>query len=106
MWSHARRLPRPTRGRQTCADSAQREECTHVWFHITVSDAAAEFGIFAPDCADQVDAGNDALRDAGLPLSVKVSSKKTIGEGSSNPNLADGKGLEHFASSASAGHGG
>ncbi len=32
-----------------------------------------------------------------LPLSWVTRSNKTIGENSSNPNLADGKGLDHLA---------
>ena len=32
-----------------------------------------------------------------LPLSWVTRTDKTIGEGSSNPNLADGKGLDHLA---------
>jgi hypothetical protein len=32
----------------------------------------------------------------GGPASFTVRSDKTIGEGSSNPNLANGKGLEHI----------
>ncbi len=33
----------------------------------------------------------------GGPASLTVRSDKTIGEGSNNPNLANGKGLEHAA---------
>lgn len=35
--------------------------------------------------------------EAGIPDSFVVRSDKTIGEGSANPNLADGKGLDHLA---------
>ena len=39
--------------------------------------------------------------DAGLPADGWVTrTDKTIGEGSKNPNLADGKGLDHLADSA------
>jgi hypothetical protein len=40
----------------------------------------------------------DAAVSSGLPLDGwVVRSDKTIGEGSANPNLADGKGLDHLA---------
>lgn len=72
------------------------------WFFITVEDAAAEFGIFDTQCEAQTDAGYAALKDAGLPFSIKVFEKMTIAGGSSNPNLADGKGLEHFGAGSTA----
>lgn len=37
----------------------------------------------------------DYWLDNGGPASITVNMKKTIGEGSANPNLANGKGLEH-----------
>jgi hypothetical protein len=40
----------------------------------------------------------DAAVDAGLPAEGWTTRMdKTIGEGSSNPNLADGKGLDHLS---------
>jgi hypothetical protein len=66
------------------------------WFHITVEDAAAMFFGFEAECSAQSDAGYAALKDAGLPSSVKIFEKMTIGEGSQNPNGANGKGLEYF----------
>jgi hypothetical protein len=50
--------------------------------------------------ADQITwAANEAVAE-GLPAGGWViRSDKTIGEGSSNPNLADGKGLDHLADS-------
>lgn len=39
---------------------------------------------------------NDAIAE-GIPGSWVIRSDKTIGEGSKNPNLADGKGLDHLA---------
>ena len=35
-----------------------------------------------------------------LPLAWTVNGHKTIGEGSSNPNLADGRGLDHLSALA------
>ena len=32
-------------------------------------------------------------------MAIKISNKKVIGEGSSNPNLGNGKGLEHLGTS-------
>jgi hypothetical protein len=51
--------------------------------------------------ADQITwAVNEAVAE-GLPADGWViRSDKTIGEGSANPNLADGKGLDHLADSA------
>jgi hypothetical protein len=50
--------------------------------------------------ADQITwAASEAVAE-GLPADGWViRSDKTIGEGSSNPNLADGKGLDHLADS-------
>ncbi len=39
----------------------------------------------------------DAAAAQGVPSQWTIRSDKTIGEGSSNPNLANGKGLDHLA---------
>ena len=52
----------------------------------------------APLNAGQITWAVAAAVDAGLPAegwTIRVD--KTIGEGSSNPNLTDGKGLDHLA---------
>jgi hypothetical protein len=68
------------------------------WIHLTVPAAAAdpEIAGFVAECPAAEKAGLAALKDQGLPLSIKIFEKKTIGEGSNNPNLDNGKGLEHF----------
>lgn len=71
------------------------------WEVITAEAGAAEFGIFVAECDEQVDAGYDALRDAGLPVGIKIKISKTIGDPKEegripNPNGANGKGLEYF----------
>ena len=51
--------------------------------------------------ADEIDQAVEMAIDAGLPADgwvIRVD--KTIGEGSHNPNLANGKGLDHLAQSA------
>ncbi|MEV6876819.1 hypothetical protein [Amycolatopsis sp. NPDC051128] len=61
-----------------------------VWSVLTVSDLAG----FAPPGTDAACFEAYWLANGG-PASFTVRSDKTIGEGSSNPNLSDGKGLEH-----------
>ncbi len=46
---------------------------------------------------DQLTWALDAAAAAGVPSSWVTRSDKTIAEGSSDPNLADGKGLDHLA---------
>ena len=51
-----------------------------------------------PLTADQIEWAVDTAIEAGLPPNGWViRSDKTIGAGSSNPNLANGKGLDHLA---------
>jgi hypothetical protein len=51
--------------------------------------------------ADEIDQAVGMAVAAGLPADGWViRSDKTIGEGSSNPNLANGKGLDHLIDSA------
>ncbi|KQY64586.1 MULTISPECIES: hypothetical protein [unclassified Nocardioides] len=70
------------------------------WLVINAEEGAAMFGIFTPSCDEQVDAGYAALREAGLPVAIKLMETRTIGdpkdEGKMNPNGANGKGLEYF----------
>jgi hypothetical protein len=66
------------------------------WFHITIADAATQFFGFEAACAEQVSAGENALRDAGLPLSVKVFLRHTLAENAPAKVTSDNKGLEHF----------
>jgi len=73
------------------------------WMRLSLSDI---FGFINEDVggpaltADQITwAVNEAVAE-GLPADGWVTrADKTIGEGSSNPNLADGKGLDHLADS-------
>jgi hypothetical protein len=60
------------------------------WVALTAADIAA----FAPPGTDQ-QCVEDYWLSHGGPASLTVRSDKVIGEGSSNPNLANGKGLEH-----------
>jgi hypothetical protein len=70
------------------------------WFVITAEMGAAEFGGFEAECEAARQGGYDALKDAGLPVGIKIFEKMTIGDpkgqGRMNPNGADGKGLEYF----------
>jgi len=73
------------------------------WMRLSLSDI---FGFINEDVggpaltSDQITwAVNEAVAE-GLPADGWVTrADKTIGEGSSNPNLADGKGLDHLADS-------
>jgi hypothetical protein len=60
------------------------------WFALTVQEIAT----FTPPGTDQTCFINYWLSHGG-PASLTVRSDKTIGEGSANPNLANGKGLDH-----------
>ena len=69
------------------------------WFVLSAA-MGAEFEGFTAECAGAEEAGYDALRAAGLPVGLKVFEKMTIGDpkatGRTNPNGANGKGLEYF----------
>ena len=69
------------------------------WFVLSAEDGAGFEG-YAADCDGARDAGYAALRDGGLPVGLKIFEKMTIGDpkhtGRTNPNGADGKGLEYF----------
>jgi hypothetical protein len=60
------------------------------WIALT----AADIAMFTPPGTDQQCFIAYWLAHGG-PASLTVRSDKTIGEGSSNPNLANGKGLDH-----------
>jgi hypothetical protein len=69
------------------------------WFTLTAQDGALFIAGFEPECEAQTSAGYAALRAEKLPVALRIFEQKTIGEGSSNPNLGNGKGLENFESS-------
>jgi hypothetical protein len=73
------------------------------WARLTLQDV---FGFIHQDVGgpaltpDQIDEAVALAVEAGLPADGwVVRSDKTIGEGSSNPNLANGKGLDHLVDS-------
>jgi hypothetical protein len=75
------------------------------WFVVSAEMGASfgeeegEIGYIA-ECEAASEAGYAALREAGLPVGIKIMEKMTIGDpkgkGRMNPNGADGKGLEYF----------
>ena len=69
------------------------------WFVVSAEEGAGFEGYTAA-CDGARDAGYAALRDAGLPVGLKVFEKMTIGDpkdtGRMNPNGANGRGLEYF----------
>ena len=69
------------------------------WFVVSAEMGAAFEG-YTAECEGAGDAGYAALQAAGLPVGLKVFEKMTIGDpkhvGRTNPNGADGKGLEYF----------
>ena len=74
------------------------------WGRLTLQDV---FGFIGAELggrdltADEIDDAVALAVQAGLPADGWViRSDKTIGEGSSNPNLANGKGLDHLIDSA------
>lgn len=70
------------------------------WFVVSAQDGALMEAGYAPACDAAAEAGYAALREAGLPVGIKIKVSMTIGdpkhEGRMNPNGADGKGLEYF----------
>jgi hypothetical protein len=70
------------------------------WLVISAEGGAAELAGFVAPCPEAADAGYDALESAGLPVGIKIFEKMTIGDpkatGRTNPNGADGHGLEYF----------
>ncbi len=86
--------------RSTQGDDAAAAH-SQVWVRLTLSDLFGFIHEFVGGPAlapGQVDWAVAAAIDAGLPADGWVTrSDKTIGEGSQNPNLADGRGLDHLA---------
>ncbi len=70
------------------------------WFVVSAQEGAALEAGYEVRCEEAADAGYAALRDAGLPVGIKIFEKMTIGDpkatGRMNPNGADGRGLEYF----------
>ena len=71
------------------------------WLVFSAEDGAAVIAGYEAACDGAVEAGYDALEAAGLPVGIKIFEKMTIGDpketgGSSNPNGANGMGLEYF----------
>lgn len=70
------------------------------WIVFSAEAGAAEIAGFEAACPEAVDAGYDALNAAGMPVGIKIFEKMTIGDpkhtGRTNPNGANGKGLEYF----------
>lgn len=71
------------------------------WFVISAEDGASLIAGYEAGCDEAAAAGYDAVRAAGLPVGIKVFEKMTIGDPKgtgrvSNPNGADGRGLEYF----------
>ena len=72
-----------------------------VWTTLTLTDI---FTFILPDVLQapaltpsQLEFALATAAAQGIPSSVTTRSDKTIGEGSSNPNLADGQGIDHLA---------
>ena len=74
------------------------------WVRLTLQDVFAFIGADVGGRAltpSEIDQAVAMAIDAGLPADGWViRSDKTIGEGSNNPNLANGKGLDHLVDSA------
>lgn len=69
------------------------------WFVVSAA-MGAEFEGYTAACEGAEEAGYAALHEEGLPVGLKIFEKMTIGDpkhtGRTNPNGADGKGLEYF----------
>ena len=76
------------------------------WFVVDAETGATFEAGYETQCDAARDAGYAALEDAGLPVGIKIFEKMTIGESATgngkgaatNPNGADGRGLEYFGS--------
>ena len=73
------------------------------WEALTAQDGAFFMAGYEAPCDGAVKAGYAALKAAKLPVGLKIyvgsnanDEHMTLGSHSANPNLADGKGLEHF----------
>jgi hypothetical protein len=81
--------------------NAMAAEHSPKWGVLTLDDI---FGFILPEVLsappltpDQQAWAVQQAEDAGIPYSFVSRTDKTIGDGSRNPNLADGKGLDHLA---------
>ena len=74
-------------------------------WEVTTAEMGAEEFMGLATCPARAEAGYAALREAGMPVAIKVKISKTIGdpkdEGRMNPNGANGKGLEYFGAGSS-----
>lgn len=70
------------------------------WFVISAEEGAELVEGYVPECDGGADAGYAALKAAGMPVGIKIFEKMTIGDpketGRTNPNGANGVGLEYF----------
>ena len=70
------------------------------WVVIDAETGAGFLAGYEARCEQAVEAGYSALRAEGLPVAIKIFEKMTIGDpkdlGRTNPNGANGKGLEYF----------
>lgn len=64
-----------------------------VWDTLTLEFVLTVFYGLEPDV---VEAAMDLREDFGLPESWVIRIDRTVGAGSANPNLADGRGLDHL----------
>ena len=73
---------------------------TENWFVLDAQTGAGLVAGYEAPCDAAVQAGYDALRTEGMPVGIKIFEKMTIGDpkhtGRTNPNGADGHGLEYF----------
>ena len=73
---------------------------TENWFVLDAQTGAGLVAGYEAPCDAAVEAGYDALRAEGMPVGIKIFEKMTIGDpkhtGRTNPNGADGHGLEYF----------
>lgn len=71
------------------------------WDVYTAERGALEIAMFPTMCDEARQAGYAALEEAGLPVGIKINAKMTIGDpketGRTNPNGANGLGLEYFS---------
>jgi hypothetical protein len=84
---------RSTQGARGSGHSALATNFEHGWVTFDVSDLLAQAEV------SDVDAALAEWVAAGHPAALATRVDTVIGEGSSNPNLGNGKGLEHFSES-------
>ena len=66
------------------------------WHTFVIRDAVVDFGFFEPGCPEQLDAGDAALREAGLPLSLRIFANSELAAKAPEKVLSNGKGMENF----------